>query len=121
MSSLHGLRVFAVEDEPMLLLALQDQLADFGCEVVGTAARLEPALDLARDLSFDLAILDVNLAGRRVDTVAEAVAGRGLPVIFLTGYSGDFLGRPLQGPVVEKPYSTAELRQALMTALGVIE
>lgn len=117
MQSLSGLRVLAVEDEPMLMLALQDLLADFGCDVVGAAARLEPAMKLARELEFDLAVLDVNLAGMRIDSVAETVKERGLPMVFITGYTGEFLGRPATGPVVEKPYNAAELQQALMTAL----
>ena len=60
---LNGLRVLVVEDEAAISMLLEDMLLDFGCAIVGPAARLSVALDLAKSESFDLAILDVNLAG----------------------------------------------------------
>jgi CheY-like chemotaxis protein len=114
----HGLRVLVVEDEPMLSLALQDMLADLGCVVAGTAARLEQALRLARELTFDIAMLDIDLGGKRVDPVAAAVCARRLPVVFVTGYGEDGAPRDLLGPVLEKPYEAADLQRALGQALG---
>ena len=102
-----------VEDEPMLTLLLQDILEEIGCEVVASAARLEPALLLAREATFDIALLDVNLGGARIDPVAEAIAARGLPMIFITGYSGDTIGQRRLGPVLEKPYQRAQLERVL--------
>lgn len=120
MTGLRGLRVLVVEDEPMVSLALQDTLADFGCEVVGTAARLQPALDLADDLAFDIAVLDIDLGGMRIDPVAEAIAARGLPIVFVTGYGQDAAPRHVPGSVLEKPYEAANLERALRTALGAL-
>lgn len=104
----------------MLLLALQDMLADLGCEVVGRAASLEPALKLAQDLTFDLAVLDINLDGRRVDPVAEAIAARRLPIVFVTGYGRDGVPQQVPGSVIEKPYEAASLQQALRQALRTL-
>jgi CheY-like chemotaxis protein len=118
--SLRGARVLVVEDEPMVSLALQDTLADFGSEVVGAAARLQPALDLARDLSFDVAVLDIDLGGTRIDPVAEAIAARGLPIVFVTGYGQDAAPRRVPGPVLEKPYEAATLQRALRTASATL-
>jgi CheY-like chemotaxis protein len=115
---LDGLRVLVVEDEPMLSLALQDTLADLGCVVAGAAARLEPALRLARELNFDIAVLDINLGGERVDPVAEAVAARRLPVVFLTGYGRAGVPPHVPGQVIEKPYQPAILEAALGRAMG---
>jgi CheY-like chemotaxis protein len=117
--ALGGTRVLVVEDEPMLSLALQDMLADLGCVVAGTAARLAPALRLARELDFDVAVLDINLGGERVDPVAEAVAARRLPVVFLTGYGRDGVPSHVPGLVVEKPYQPDILEQALGRAMGM--
>ena len=117
-SALRGVRVLVVEDEPMVSLALQDALADFGCEVAGSAARLQPALDLAHRLTFDIAVLDIDLDGTRVDRVAEAIAARRLPVVFVTGYGPDAAPRHVSGPVLEKPYETANLERALRQALA---
>ena len=77
-------RVIAVEDEALVLLLLQDMLTELGCEIAGSATRLDSALRLAIDGEFDLAILDVNLHGKRIDPIADAIAGRGLPIIFVT-------------------------------------
>jgi CheY-like chemotaxis protein len=120
LSALRGVRVLVVEDEPMVSLALQDTLADFGCEVAGRAARLQPALDLARDLTFDVAVLDIDLGGTRVDPVAEAIAARSLPIVYVTGYGRDAAPRHVPGPVLEKPYEAAELQRALRKALGTL-
>lgn len=113
-----GLRVLVVEDEPMLSLVVQEMLRELGCEVVASATRIEPALKLARELPFDLALLDVNLAGARIDPVADAAIGRGLPVLFVTGYGADFNGRRWPGPVLSKPYRLAGLRQAIEAAIS---
>lgn len=118
MTDFQGLRVFMVEDEAMLSLAMQDMLAELGCEVVGTAARLEAALELAQSVVFDIAVLDVNLGGERVDPVADIIAARGLPIVFVTGYGKQGAPRHLAGPVVEKPYELVNLKKALSAALG---
>ena len=47
----------------MVAMLLVDMLDAIGCETVAVASQLEDALEKAQCLSFDLAILDVNLAG----------------------------------------------------------
>jgi CheY-like chemotaxis protein len=115
-TALRGVRVLVVEDEPLVSLALQDTLADLGCEVVGAAGRLQPALELAQDLMFDVAVLDIDLGGKRIDPVAEAIAARGLPIVFVTGYGRDGAPKHVPAPVLEKPCEAAELQQALQMA-----
>jgi len=66
---LNGLRVLVVEDEAAISLLLEDMLLDFGCEVIGPAARLAAALDAVERETVDLAILDVNVAGEPMPTV----------------------------------------------------
>src|SRR5215471_12799407 len=117
MTGLAGLRVFVVEDEPIVSLALQDMLADLECKVVGAAARLESALKLAHQLTFDIAVLDINLGGKRVDPVANAIVARGLPVLFVTGYGRESAPPHAAGPVLEKPYEVKGLQRALSEAL----
>src|SRR5829696_4237995 len=83
---LNGLRVLVVEDEAAISLLLEDMLLDFGCEVVGPAARLGAALALVRDETVDLAILDVNVAGEPIYPVVSALADMKVPFVFSTGY-----------------------------------
>ena len=67
---LAGLRAFVVEDEALVLLTLEDMLADLGCEVVVSAQHVDEALRLAPDAAVDVALLDVNVGGTRIDPVA---------------------------------------------------
>jgi CheY-like chemotaxis protein len=114
MSTLRGARVLVVEDEAILSLDLEAMLLDLGCMVAGTADKLDDALQMARTSDFDVALLDVNLGGKRVDPVAEAIRARGIPIVFVTGY-----GRTAaSGLVLEKPYDAAALEQILNEALG---
>ena len=71
------MRLLVVEDEAILSLNLEAMLLDLGCVVAGTADKLDDALQIARTSDFDVALLDVNLGGKRVDPVAEAIRARG--------------------------------------------
>ncbi|CAN5822772.1 response regulator [soil metagenome] len=116
--SLAGTRVFIVEDEALILFTLEDLLEDLGCKVAGTAQRIPEALAKAGTVAFDVAILDVNVAGERVDPVADLVAGRGLPFIFATGYGQESLPESHRDRIfMPKPYRKADLRAALSAAL----
>lgn len=55
--------------------------------MVGPTGRLECGLKLAREEDLDGAILDINLHGERCFAIAEMLAQRGVPFLFLTGYS----------------------------------
>ncbi|MDF3062785.1 MAG: hypothetical protein K0S06_2894 [Microvirga sp.] len=115
---LNGLRVLVVEDEAAISMLLEDMLLDFGCAIVGPAARLSVALDLAKSESFDLAILDVNLAGESIYPVADALAERKRPFVFSTGYGGAGIKDPYRNrPVVQKPFSQQDLRRTMLDAL----
>jgi CheY-like chemotaxis protein len=116
---LHGLRVLAAEDEPMLLLALEDMLGDLGCQVVGSASTVAQALELGRSQEFDVAVLDVSLARETVDPAARAIVARGIPIVLATGHMGSDIGVKLgAASIVEKPYSTEALQQALLSAVA---
>ena len=115
---LNGLRILIVEDEAAISLLLEDMLLDFGCEVVGPAGRLSAALDLAAKETFDLAILDVNVAGEPIYPVAETLERRNVPFVFSTGYgSAGIKDAYRDRPVVQKPFAQSDLRQRLLSAL----
>jgi DNA-binding response OmpR family regulator len=104
-----------VEDEAMLSLNLVAMLRDLGCVVAGTADKLDDALHMARTSDFDVALLDVNIGGKRVDPVTEVIRARGTPIIFVTGYGKT----ATSGLVLEKPYDAAALERMLGEALGI--
>jgi CheY-like chemotaxis protein len=111
--------VLVVEDELMIRMLLEDMLTDSGYEVVASAGRLEDALQYAREADFDLAILDVNLAGQSVAPVAEIIERRGLPFVFATGYGERGLPEEHRGkPTLQKPFQQENLDHILARLAG---
>lgn len=114
-----GIKVLVVEDEGFVALMIEDMLQDLGCEIVASVARLAEAQGIAASADIDLAVLDVNLDGQPSFPVAEILRDRGVPFIFSTGYgqtglSDDFACYPL----IAKPFSSAELEQAIAVVLA---
>jgi CheY-like chemotaxis protein len=113
-NSLSGRRILVVEDEMMVLMLIEDMLADLGCESVSTAATVDRALALMDGRTFDVAMLDVNLNGQNSYPVADALATRGIPFVFATGY-GDHVTRARypERPVLQKPFKFERLVETL--------
>jgi CheY-like chemotaxis protein len=113
------LEVLIVEDEALLMMTLEDFVTDLGCKVSGRAARLDQLLRVIDGGHFDLAILDANLTGERVEPAAEQLAARGTALVFATGYGDDAFPPNLSmWPVVAKPYSKRQIEQAMLAALS---
>lgn len=117
-ADIRGVRVLIVEDAVLLALELEAGLIECGASVVATAADLGEAKRML-NLDFDAAVLDANLNGASVTPVAEALASRGVPFIFATGY-GDANAAPsgFGVPVVRKPYNVRQIAAALVEAIG---
>jgi CheY-like chemotaxis protein len=113
-SQLSGRRVLVVEDEVMVSWVLEDMLAELGCEVVGPAARIDQALAIVDMETIDLAILDVNLNGKKSFPVADALVAKGVPFVFSTGYNRDGIPDTYKVyPMMQKPYALVNLSGAL--------
>ncbi|HEY0203034.1 MAG TPA: response regulator [Acetobacteraceae bacterium] len=111
------MRVLVVEDEAIVSMLLEEFLEEMGCEITATASRFDDALEKARSLTLDLALLDVNLAGRLSYPVAELLLGRGVPVVFSTGYGASALPDALHGvTVLSKPFRHNQLAAAMQAA-----
>jgi CheY-like chemotaxis protein len=112
-------RVLVVEDETMIAMLVEDMVQDFGSAVVGPAAKMDEALNLARNANLDAAILDINVGGAAIFPVADVLRARGIPLIFSTGYGVDGLPpRFLDSPTLRKPFTYEALREALRNALA---
>jgi DNA-binding NtrC family response regulator len=115
---LDGLKVLIVEDEFLILLSLEKMLDELGCEVVASAHRVAKALAMLDTVGAAAAVLDVNVAGEPVYPVAEALAARGIPLVFTTGYGDSGIAPPWKDwPIVQKPFSQDQLERALKAAL----
>jgi CheY-like chemotaxis protein len=107
-------RALIVEDEVLVAMLVEELLERLGYEVAAVSSHLEQALELARTVEVDFAMLDVNLNGKQSFPVAEVLRGRGIPFVFATGYGGASLDGAFAGvPVVQKPFSRDDLRAAL--------
>ena len=109
-AALAGVRVLVVEDEFLVAMLIEEMLESAGCVVIGPIPRVPEALDAVDHDSCDAAVLDINLAGERIDPVAKALSKRNVPFMFVTGYGvtglpGDYLDRPH----ICKPFKMAEL------------
>jgi PAS domain S-box-containing protein len=99
-----GNRILLVEDEALVAMMMRDSLVELGFCVVGPFDRAAEALACATDDALDAAILDVNLTGDLVYPVAERLAGRGVPFVFVTGYDAEGIDpRFAHVPVLQKP------------------
>jgi len=111
---LKDVRVLLVEDEFLIAEELADVLGDSGAKVLGPCSNLKQALNLANSLDMEVALLDVNLDGDHIYPVADVLAARAIPFVFMTGYSRDALPPEHRSrPVVRKPFQAAELLRVL--------
>jgi PAS domain S-box-containing protein len=108
-------RVMIVEDEALIGMMMKDALIGLGLAVMGPFVTVDDAMRALDENPVDFAILDVNLGGEWVYPVADRLATRGIPFVFITGYGVDGLdGRFAQTPVFEKPIEP----QVLETMFG---
>jgi DNA-binding LytR/AlgR family response regulator len=99
----------------IIAMDAEEQLKQLGAVQVQTAPNVAQALALLAKEAFDFGLLDVNLGPETSAPVAAAMAARGIPFAFATGY-GDgagFLGDYPAAAVVNKPYGAEHLKKAL--------
>lgn len=118
---LNGKRCLVLDDEFLIALDIQQILEAAGAGDVVCAGNVTDALAAIERAPFDIAVLDLKLSGTPPTSlvVADALAKRGTPIVFLTGVRGDDVhtARFPHAPVVSKPYETALLIQAVARAL----
>lgn len=114
-----GRRVLVVEDEYLAADALRRELEAAGADVVGPAPGVADALALLESAEVDVAILDVNVGGERVDAVVDALLARRVPIVFATGYDAWAMPEAYAHvPRCEKPVDLHALAGALARAVA---
>ncbi|MGO9173664.1 MAG: response regulator [Rhodomicrobium sp.] len=115
---LQGLRVLVVEDESLVAMLIEEYLSEFGCIVAASARRVDKGLESLKDLDLGAAVLDVNVAGESVSPIAEVLEGRNIPFVFASGYGARGVEARWTGhPVLQKPFTSNDLRSALLACL----
>jgi DNA-binding response OmpR family regulator len=113
-SLVFGKRLLLVEDEALIGTLIHDMLVNWGFEPTTPYYRLQDALTAAETATFDGAILDMNLNGESVYPLAELLASRSIPFVFLTGYSQQTIDRRFKDyPVLQKPVAPEALEALL--------
>ena len=112
-------RILVVEDEYLIRMLLEDMLTEIGYEVAAAVGTIAEASEFARSGAFDLAILDVNLDGEEIYPVADILADRSLPFVFVTGYGERSLSEPYRDrPALQKPFQSDHLQKTLAGLLA---
>jgi PAS domain S-box-containing protein len=114
----HTPRVLVVEDEALVGIMMQECLTEFGCQIVGPICSASDAVAAAENGHFDAAILDINLGDGMVYQVAEILAERSVPFVFVTGYDSDSVDSRFSDiPVLQKPIERQMLQRIFVPAV----
>jgi CheY-like chemotaxis protein len=112
-------RVLVVEDEYLIRMLLEDMLVELGYEVAAAVGSIAEARALAAGNEFNVAILDVNLDGEEIFPVADILATRKTPFVFVTGYGEHGLPERFRGrPTLQKPFQADQLKNTLVDLLA---
>ena len=111
--------ILLVDDEAALLAIAREWLEQLGYRPV-VAHSPAVALDLLKDRRFDLLLTDIVMPGG-IDGIALAAEARRLQpdlrVLLASGFPGDLLPEDNTWPLLEKPYSAADLARMVRQAL----
>jgi CheY-like chemotaxis protein len=115
-------RILVADDNRQFVEMLRATLEDAGFEVVTAYSGLAAAALVERE-DVDLLVLDVLMPGMSGDAVAELLRGLKprLPVLLMTGDSGDPFVHTTDVPWLHKPFSEQDLLGAVRELLGSSE
>lgn len=118
-SELAGKKILLVEDSPVVSAFAEEVLDELGCVVVGPAANLASARELAESAEIDAAIVDVRIRGDKSFGICDILDSRNVPFVLTSGYA--------DWPVPEKwedvsqmpkPYKFEDVEAVLMKLFG---
>ncbi|WP_120994989.1 response regulator [Stutzerimonas urumqiensis] len=122
------MRILLVEDDPILALTAAAVLEEGAHQVVGPAHGVTQALELASASAVDLALVDINLAGRDegIELARRLRAEYGIVSVFVSGQRQvaednrdaalGLLGKPFR---LDDLLRTIDVARALIDGLAV--
>ncbi|XVX21855.1 ANTAR domain-containing response regulator [Actinomycetota bacterium] len=116
-----GIRILVAEDEAIIRMDLAEMLTDAGHEVVGQASDGQQAVDMARELTPDLVIMDVKMPELDGISAAEQIGQERIcPVVMLTAFSQkELVERARDAGVmayIVKPFTASDVAPAIEIA-----
>jgi DNA-binding LytR/AlgR family response regulator len=115
--------ILIVEDDPIIGADLEDRLTDLGYQIFGPYESGEEALAEFEAIKPDLALLDIQLAGKwdGIETAHQLLKKKNLPIIFLTSNSDEatFAKAKQIRPAafLSKPFRGRDLKHAIELAI----
>jgi CheY-like chemotaxis protein len=114
---LRGARVLIIEDNALSALLAEQTLIELGCVPAATANSVKAALSaIDSNEPLDCVMLDVRLGHELSTDIASKLMKKDIPFIICSGYDIKLPGMNI--PVVDKPYTTEALAQALSKAMA---
>ncbi len=115
------MRILVAEDETIIRLDLRALLEQAGYEVCGEARDGVEAVELARELEPDLAVMDVKMPRLDgIDAARRILEERPIPIVMVTAYGQDeIVSRAVEAGVfgyLVKPFREQDLLPAIHTA-----
>lgn len=109
------LRVFYLEDNPLIVFHIETMIEDLGHIFVGSASSFSELVETIDALQVDGVLVDIDLAdGRTGPDAAAWLHDRGIPALFVTGQeliAAEFPSIALA--LVKKPVSIPDLAKKL--------
>lgn len=117
MTAFEGKRVLIVEDDELIGNMVADMMSEVGARPIGPVITEREAMErINHDPDTpDAAILDLSLDRSSAD-IAARLHELGIPFIFATGAPNDVPARFSHVPTCSKPYTVADLVNALRRA-----
>lgn len=114
---LRGRHLLVVEDDFLIADALVKELESCGATVIGPVPDVDDALDLIEGTDrIEGAILDLNLRGEMAYPVADALAEKGIPHVFTTGYGESSIPAAYRHTArLQKPVEVQAIARALFS------
>jgi two-component system, response regulator PdtaR len=114
-------RILVAEDETIIRLDLRSLLEHAGYEVCGEARDGVEAVELARELEPDLAVMDVKMPRLDgIDAARRILEERPIPIVMVTAYGQEeIVSRAVEAGVfgyLVKPFREQDLVPAIHTA-----
>jgi len=111
-------RILVVEDEALVALLIEETLREAGFQIAGCTDSPDKALAILDECDCDAAVLDATLHGKSVEPVATALHRRGMPFVFISGYSRIQLHEQfIDAPLLSKPFKPEHLIRTIKRIL----
>ena len=117
-SELKDHSILVVEDEPIFATETACAIVAAGGSVVGPAYSLAEAFAMTEGAELDGALLDLNLRNEKVFSLADKLADRGVPIVFVTDEIWPVIPERHAGcRVVGKPITDTKVVAAIGSAI----